>query len=111
MYIGHFAVAFSAKRIAPSVTLGTLILAAQFPDLVWPTLFLLDIVTFQIRPGSTAVTPLDFVHCPFFSQSGRAAHLGRRTRRRLSFRARCRHFRAVGLVGCTVPDMLILSQA
>ena len=58
MYIGHFAVAFRAKRIAPSVSLGTPILAAQFADLVWPTRVLLGIETLQIRPGMTAVTPL-----------------------------------------------------
>jgi len=38
MFLGHFGVGFGAKRIVPSVSLGTLFLAAQFADLLWPTL-------------------------------------------------------------------------
>ena len=40
MFIGHFGVGFGAKRWAPRASLGTLILAAQLLDLVWPTLVL-----------------------------------------------------------------------
>lgn len=65
MFIGHFAVAFAAKRAAPGVSLGTLFLAAQLADLAWPTLVLLGLEAFEIRPGITAVTPLDFVHYPY----------------------------------------------
>jgi membrane-bound metal-dependent hydrolase YbcI (DUF457 family) len=65
MFIGHFAVAFAAKRAAPELSLGTLFLAAQLADLVWPTLVLLGIETFSIRPGITAVTPLDFTRYPY----------------------------------------------
>lgn len=65
MFIGHFAVALAAKRIAPGVSLGTLFLAAQLADLVWPTLVLLGIESFSIRPGITAVTPLDFTRYPY----------------------------------------------
>ncbi|MCD6042030.1 MAG: hypothetical protein K0R40_1633 [Burkholderiales bacterium] len=65
MFIGHFAVALAAKRAAPGVSLGTLFLAAQLADLVWPTLVLLGIESFSIRPGITAVTPLDFTHYPY----------------------------------------------
>lgn len=65
MFIGHFAVGLAAKRLAPEVSLGTLFLAAQLADLVWPTLVLLGIETFSIRPGITAVTPLDFTRYPY----------------------------------------------
>jgi hypothetical protein len=65
MFIGHFAVAFAAKRAAPELSLGTLFLAAQLADLVWPTLVMLGIERFEIRPGITAVTPLDFIHYPY----------------------------------------------
>jgi hypothetical protein len=65
MFIGHFAVALAAKRVAPGVSLGTLFLATQLADLVWPTLVLLGIETFTIRPGITAVTPLDFTRYPY----------------------------------------------
>jgi hypothetical protein len=38
MYIGHFAVGFAAKRFAPRTSLGWLIGAALFLDLLWPIL-------------------------------------------------------------------------
>jgi hypothetical protein len=65
MFIGHFAVAFAAKRIAPAVSLGTLFLAAQLADLIWPVLVLLGVEVVEIRPGVTAMTPLDFVRYPY----------------------------------------------
>ena len=65
MFVGHFAVAFAAKRIAPQVSLGTLFLAAQLADLVWPMLVLLGVEVVAIRPGVTAMTPLDFIHYPY----------------------------------------------
>jgi len=49
VFIGHFAVAFAAKRAVPEVSLGTLFLAAQLADLVWPTLVLLGFEQFAIR--------------------------------------------------------------
>jgi hypothetical protein len=65
VFLGHFAVAFAAKRAAPRVSLGTLFLAAQLADLAWPTLVLLGFESFIIRPGITAVTPLDFTYYPY----------------------------------------------
>ena len=64
MFIGHFGTAFAAKKFAPKPSLGTLILAAQFIDLLWPVLLLLGIEKVAIDPGNTAVTPLDFYHYP-----------------------------------------------
>lgn len=43
MFIGHFAVAFAAKKAAPRVSLGTLVFAAVFLDAVWPVLVLLGV--------------------------------------------------------------------
>src|ERR1051326_1629472 len=65
MFIGHFAVAFGAKRFAPSVSLGMLIAAAQLADLLWPTFVLLGIEKVEIQPGATVVTPLNFVAYPY----------------------------------------------
>jgi hypothetical protein len=65
MFIGHFAVGFAAKRFAPALSLGTLFLAAQLADLVWPNLVLAGVERVEIEPGATAVTPLDFVHYPY----------------------------------------------
>lgn len=64
MFIGHYAVALVAKKAAPRVSLGTMILAAQFPDLLWPPFLLLDLEHVRIAPGNTAFTPLDFYDYP-----------------------------------------------
>jgi len=65
MFIGHFAVGLGAKRWAPQVSLGTLFLAAQFIDLLWPTFLLLGLERVRIAPGITPFTPLDFEHYPW----------------------------------------------
>ena len=65
MFLGHFGVAMAAKRAAPSVSLGTLVLAAQLADGLWPILLLLGIEQVRIVPGITRVTPLDFVSYPW----------------------------------------------
>ena len=64
MFIGHFGAGFGAKAIAPEVSLGTLFLAAQFPDLLWPTLLLFGVESVRISPSETFVTPLIFEHYP-----------------------------------------------
>ena len=65
MFLGHFGLAFAAKKVAPRVSLGTTILAAEFLDALWPVLVLSGIETVEIAPGITRVTPLDFVHYPW----------------------------------------------
>ncbi len=64
MFVGHLGVGFAAKSVAPKVSLGSLFLAAQFLDLLWPTLLLLGFERVRIVPGATAVTPLVFEHYP-----------------------------------------------
>jgi hypothetical protein len=64
LFIGHFGVAFAAKKVAPRTSLGTLVLAAQFVDLLWPIFLLLGLERVIIAPGETAVTPLDFISYP-----------------------------------------------
>jgi hypothetical protein len=65
MFIGHYALAFGAKRLAPEVSLGTLFLACQLADLLWPTFLLLGLERVEIDPGNTLVTPLHFVSYPY----------------------------------------------
>jgi membrane-bound metal-dependent hydrolase YbcI (DUF457 family) len=64
MFIGHFGLGFGLKRAAPGVSLGTLLMAVAFVDLLWPTFLLLGVEHVEIAPGITAVTPLDFVDYP-----------------------------------------------
>jgi hypothetical protein len=65
MFLGHFGLGLAAKRAAPAVSLGALFAAAQFADLLWPTLVLLGVEQVRVQPGITAVTPLDFVSYPY----------------------------------------------
>ncbi|HJZ72374.1 MAG TPA: hypothetical protein VKE51_11590 [Vicinamibacterales bacterium] len=65
MFIGHFALAFGAKRVTPTVSLGLLFAACQLADLLWPTLVLFGMERVAVQPGVTVVTPLDFVSYPY----------------------------------------------
>ena len=65
MFIGHYAVALAAKRVAPKASLGMLFAAAQLPDLVWPIGVLLGWERVGIVPGITAFNPLDFTSYPW----------------------------------------------
>ena len=64
MFIGHFGVALAAKKVAPKTSLGTLILGAQFADLLWPILLLAGVEQVEIVPGITRVSPFDFTDYP-----------------------------------------------
>ncbi len=65
MFIGHFAVGFASKRLAPRTSLAALIAAAAFIDILCPLFVLLGIEKVRIDPGNTAMTPLDFVSYPW----------------------------------------------
>ena len=64
MFLGHYAVALAAKKAAPKTSLGTLLLSAQFLDLLWPIFLLLGLEHVRIDLGNTAFTPLDFYDYP-----------------------------------------------
>ena len=65
MFVGHIAVSLAAKRAAPRTSLGTLVAAAVWIDLVWPVLLLAGVERVRIDPGNTPFTPLDFESYPF----------------------------------------------
>jgi LexA-binding, inner membrane-associated putative hydrolase len=65
VFIGHFGVAFAAKRAVPTVSLGTWFVACELIDLIWPLFLLLGIEAVVITPGITAFSPFDFVHYPW----------------------------------------------
>src|SRR5438105_2296899 len=64
MFIGHFAVAFGMKRVAPKVNLGIAILAVTFLDVVWPLLVATGVEVVRIDPDSP-FSQLRFVSYPF----------------------------------------------
>ena len=65
MFLGHYGVGLAAKKPAKSISLGTLFLAAQWLDLLWPILVLMNIEQVAIQPGDTKLTPLEFTHYPY----------------------------------------------
>jgi hypothetical protein len=65
MFIGHYGVAFAARRASPRTSLGVLVLAAQWVDLLWPIFLLLGWERVRIAPGNTRLTPLDFEYYPW----------------------------------------------
>src|SRR5574337_849178 len=64
MLIGHVAVALGAKKAAPKTSFGALLLATQWPDLIWPLFLMLGWERVRIVPGITAVSPLEFTSYP-----------------------------------------------
>ena len=65
MFLGHFAVGFASKRAAPRASLGVLMAAPLFADLLWPIFLVAGIESVRIDPGNTAVTPLDLHDFPW----------------------------------------------
>ena len=62
MFIGHYAAGLAAKKIDSRPSLGTMLMAAQFIDLLWPVFLILGIEKVEIEPGNTVFTPLNFTH-------------------------------------------------
>jgi membrane-bound metal-dependent hydrolase YbcI (DUF457 family) len=65
VFVGHFAVALTAKPLAPRVSLAALILAAILPDVLWVFFFAAGIEEVVIQPGIMAANSLNLVHIPF----------------------------------------------
>ncbi|HUU26987.1 MAG TPA: metal-dependent hydrolase [archaeon] len=65
MFIGHYAVGFAGKKLAPKTSLGTLFLAAGLMDFLFTFLLLCGVEHLRIDPGNTAVVPLDLYDFPF----------------------------------------------
>ena len=65
MFIGHYGIGLAAKKPAKTLSLGTLFLAAQWLDLIWPVLLILNIEHVELNPGDTKMTPLNFIDYPY----------------------------------------------
>jgi len=63
MFIGHYALALAAKRAAPRTSLGTLFVAVQLADMLWPILLLLgwEHAHFEAGPNRFLVLWLDSI--------------------------------------------------
>ena len=58
MFIGHYALALAAKRLAPRTSLGTLFVAPTLADLLWPVLLLLGWEHAHVVPGPNPLLTL-----------------------------------------------------
>jgi len=64
MFLGHYAVAFAAKRAAPGVSLGTFAFAVQFLDELWPILLLAGVEHVRVVPRRMPASHVEFVSYP-----------------------------------------------
>ncbi len=64
MFIGHFAVGFAAKKVAPRASLGILVLAAEWVDFIFPLLLLAGVEHAGIRAGANPFLTLDLSDYP-----------------------------------------------
>ena len=105
MFLGHYGVAFALKRVEPKLSLGTLFVAAQLPDLLWGIFLLLGWERARIVPGYTAMTPLEFLEYPI-SHSFVAAIVWSVVAAALYYswptRDTSRHWQAAAIVGLAV---------
>lgn len=65
MLVGHFAVSMVGKRVEPTLSLGTLVLASLLPDLLWCVFLLTGIERVQIQPGRGAAKYLALAVVPW----------------------------------------------
>jgi len=66
MFIGHFAVGFASKRIAPRASLAPLLAAPLLLDLLWPLFLLLGVEQVRINPpGGNPFLVLTFTSYPW----------------------------------------------
>jgi hypothetical protein len=106
MFLGHFGLAFAAKKAAPKTSLGTLVFAAQFADMLWPILLLIGVEHVRIVPGLLPASPFDFTSYPI--SHSLVAQLGWGTLIGLVYFAIRRDGRSALLVGGLVPTHWVL---
>jgi len=64
MFVGHYAAAFVAKRVAPEAPLWSLVLAVQAVDVAWALLVLAGVEKLRLDP-SLPSNPLDLFYMPY----------------------------------------------
>src|ERR1700686_2283947 len=106
MFLGHFGLAFAAKKAAPKTSLGTLVFAAQFADMLWPILLLLGLEHVRIVPGLLRASPFDFTSYPI--SHSLVAQLGWGALLSLIYFAVKRDGKSALIVGALVPSHWVL---
>jgi membrane-bound metal-dependent hydrolase YbcI (DUF457 family) len=65
VFIGHFAVGFASKRVAPRTSLGLLLAAPLLADIIWPVLVLAGVEQVRITGGPNPFLTLTFDSYPW----------------------------------------------
>jgi hypothetical protein len=65
MFVGHNAVGFASKKVAPHASLAWLMAAPMLLDLLWPVFLLLGIERVRVDPKATKFSPMDFESYPW----------------------------------------------
>lgn len=65
MFVGHYGVAFAARRVGGRVPLWVWFVAVQWMDVVWSVLVLLGVERLRIVPGFTEANALDLYYMPY----------------------------------------------
>ncbi len=60
MFIGHYGLGFAAKKINNRPSLGTLFMATQFIDLLWPIFLIFGVEQVKIEQSNNPFTNLNF---------------------------------------------------
>lgn len=65
MFIGHYGAGYAGKKAGKQISLGTLFMAAQWLDLLWPVFIILGIERVSLHPGAAKFLQLEFDYYPF----------------------------------------------
>jgi hypothetical protein len=65
MFLGHLAVGFAAKRVAPETSLGILLVASELVDLLFPIFLLAGVEHAEIVGGDNPFLRAEFSSYPF----------------------------------------------
>ena len=65
MFVGHIAIGFAAKPVAPRTSLGTLVLAALWLDVLIWLFVLIGVEHVAVKPGITVTNALDLYDYPW----------------------------------------------
>jgi len=64
MFLGHYAVGFAAKKVAPKTSLGFLFAAAIWLDLIWPVFVMFGLEHFNVAPNIMKMSSFQFTDYP-----------------------------------------------
>jgi hypothetical protein len=65
VFVGHNAVGFASKKVAPHTSLGWLMAAPMLLDLLWPVFLLLGIEHVRVDEKAAKFSPMDFESYPW----------------------------------------------